>query len=120
MRASLWSGLASLGAAAPYAIAAKYTQPDRPVIALVGDGAMQMKNMAELITVAKYWRDWLDHRWIACVLNNEYLNQVTWEQLIINRRSKIRGVPENLQRFVLALCRDDRSPRHLSRRTRDA
>jgi pyruvate dehydrogenase (quinone) len=83
MKASLSGGLASMGAAVPYAIAAKYAHPDRPVIALVGDGAMQMNNMAELITVAKYWREWRDHRWIVCVFNNEDLNQVTWEQRII-------------------------------------
>jgi pyruvate dehydrogenase (quinone) len=83
MKASLSGGLASMGAAVPYAIAAKYAHPDRPVIALVGDGAMQMNNMAELITVAKYWREWQDHRWIVCVFNNEDLNQVTWEQRII-------------------------------------
>ncbi len=51
---SLSGGLASMGAAVPYAIAAKVAHPDRPVIALVGDGAMQMNNMAELITVSKY------------------------------------------------------------------
>jgi pyruvate dehydrogenase (quinone) len=83
MMASLSGGLASMGAAVPYAIAAKYAHPDRPVIALVGDGAMQMNNMAELITVAKYWRNWLDHRWIVCVFNNEDLNQVTWEQRVM-------------------------------------
>jgi len=88
MKASLSGGLASMGAAVPYAIAAKYAHPDRPVIALVGDGAMQMNNMAELITVAKYWRDWQDHRWIVCVFNNEDLNQVTWEQRIINADPK--------------------------------
>ncbi len=49
-------GLALIGVAVPYAIAAKFAHPDRPVIALVGDGAMQMNNMAKLITVAKYWR----------------------------------------------------------------
>ena len=80
MMASLSGGLASMGAAVPYAIAAKFAHPDRPVIALVGDGAMQMNNMAELITVAKYWRDWEDQRWIVCVFNNEDLNEVTWEQ----------------------------------------
>ena len=58
MMCSLSGGLASMGAAVPYAIAAKFAHPDRPVIALVGDGAMQMNNMAELITVAKYWREW--------------------------------------------------------------
>lgn len=84
MTASLSGGLASMGAAVPYALAAKYSHPDRPVIALVGDGAMQMNNMAELITGAKYWRDWKDPRFIVCVFNNEDLNQVTWEQRIIN------------------------------------
>ena len=84
MMASLSGGLASMGAAVPYAIAAKFAHPDRPVIALVGDGAMQMNNMAELITVAKYWREWADPRWIVCVLNNCDLNQVTWEQRVMN------------------------------------
>jgi pyruvate dehydrogenase (quinone) len=91
MKASLSGGLASMGAAVPYAIAAKYADPDRPVIALVGDGAMQMNNMAELITVAKYWREWRDHRWIVCVFNNEDLNQVTWEQRIINGDPKFEA-----------------------------
>lgn len=91
INASLSGGLASMGAAVPYAIAAKYADPDRPVIALVGDGAMQMNNMAELITVAKYWRQWKDHRWIVCVFNNEDLNQVTWEQRIINADPKFEA-----------------------------
>ncbi len=91
MMASLSGGLASMGAAVPYAIAAKYAHPDRPVIALVGDGAMQMNNMAELITVAKYWRDWQDHRWVVCVFNNEDLNQVTWEQRIIEGDPKFEA-----------------------------
>jgi len=91
MKASLSGGLASMGAAVPYAIAAKFAHSDRPVIALVGDGAMQMNNMAELITVAKYWRDWRDHRWIVCVFNNEDLNQVTWEQRIINGDPKFEA-----------------------------
>jgi pyruvate dehydrogenase (quinone) len=99
MMASLSGGLASMGAAVPYAIAAKFAHPDRPVIALVGDGAMQMNNMAELITVAKYWRNWSDHRWIVCVFNNEDLNQVTWEQRVMegdpkfNASQQIPNVP---------------------------
>lgn len=80
---SLSGGLASMGAAVPYAIAAKFAHPGRPVIAMVGDGAMQMNNMAELITVAKYWRLWKDPRWIVCVFNNGDLNQVTWEQRVM-------------------------------------
>ncbi|KWU26025.1 thiamine pyrophosphate-requiring protein [Burkholderia cenocepacia] len=83
MMGSLSGGLASMGAAVPYAIAAKFAHPVRPVIAMVGDGAMQMNNMAELITVAKYWRQWPDPRWICMVLNNEDLNQVTWEQRVM-------------------------------------
>jgi pyruvate dehydrogenase (quinone) len=83
MMGSLSGGLASMGAAVPYAIAAKFAYPVRPVIAMVGDGAMQMNNMAELITVAKYWRQWPDPRWICMVLNNEDLNQVTWEQRVM-------------------------------------
>lgn len=83
MMGSLSGGLASMGAAVPYAIAAKFAYPMRPVIAMVGDGAMQMNNMAELITVAKYWRQWPDPRWICMVLNNEDLNQVTWEQRVM-------------------------------------
>ena len=82
MLASLSGGLASMGAGVPYAIAAKFAHPHRPVIAMVGDGAMQMNNMAEMITVAKYWRQWSDPRFIVMVLNNEDLNQVTWEQRI--------------------------------------
>ncbi|MEA2858594.1 MAG: hypothetical protein QOC72_633, partial [Methylobacteriaceae bacterium] len=83
MMCSLSGGLASMGAAVPYAIAAKFAHPDRPVIALVGDGAMQMNNMAELITVAKYWKRWRDPRWVCCVFNNEDLTQVTWEQRVL-------------------------------------
>jgi pyruvate dehydrogenase (quinone) len=91
MSASLSGGLASMGAAVPYAIAAKFAHPDRPVIALVGDGAMQMNNMAELITVAKYWRSWSDPRWIVCVFNNEDLNQVTWEQRVMEGDPKFEA-----------------------------
>jgi pyruvate dehydrogenase (quinone) len=83
MMCSLSGGLASMGAAVPYAIGAKFAHPGRPVIALVGDGAMQMNNMAELITVAKYWKQWRDPKWICCVWNNEDLNQVTWEQRVM-------------------------------------
>jgi len=83
MMGSLSGGLASMGAAVPYAIAAKFAYPDRPVIALVGDGAMQMNNMAELITVSKYWKRWKSPKWISMVLNNQDLNEVTWEQRVM-------------------------------------
>jgi pyruvate dehydrogenase (quinone) len=86
--ASMSGGLASMGAAVPYAIAAKFAHPHRPVVALVGDGAMQMNNMAELITVQKYWKQWSDPRWIVCVFNNEDLNEVTWEQRVMEGNPK--------------------------------
>jgi pyruvate dehydrogenase (quinone) len=91
MMCSLSGGLASMGAAVPYAIAAKYAHPERPVIALVGDGAMQMNNMAELITVSKYWREWQSPRWVVCVFNNQDLNQVTWEQRVWQGDPKIEA-----------------------------
>ena len=80
-----------MGAAVPYAIAAKFAHPQRPVIALVGDGAMQMNNMAELITVAKYWKQWASSQWICMVLNNEDLNQVTWEQRVMEGDPKFEA-----------------------------
>ena len=82
-RASLSGGLASMGAAVPYAIAAKFAHPNRPVVALVGDGAMQMNNLAEMITVQKYWHQWADPRFVVCVFNNQDLNEVTWEQRVM-------------------------------------
>jgi len=82
-RGSLSGGLASMGAAVPYAIAAKFAHPHKPVVALVGDGAMQMNNLAELITVQKYWQQWSDPRLVICVFNNEDLNEVTWEQRVM-------------------------------------
>ncbi|WAJ39919.1 thiamine pyrophosphate-requiring protein [Pseudomonas sp. GOM7] len=91
MLCSLSGGLASMGAAVPYAIAAKFAHPDRPVLGLVGDGAMQMNNMAELITVAKYWREWEDPRWIMAVFNNQDLNQVTWEQRVMEGDPKFEA-----------------------------
>ncbi|HEY8212508.1 MAG TPA: thiamine pyrophosphate-dependent enzyme, partial [Methylocystis sp.] len=91
MMCSLSGGLASMGAAVPYAIAAKLAHPGRAVIALVGDGAMQMNNMAELITVAKYWREWSSPTWVCCVFNNEDLNQVTWEQRVMEGNPKFEA-----------------------------
>ncbi|MEU6419540.1 thiamine pyrophosphate-requiring protein [Streptomyces spiralis] len=79
MRGSLSGTLATMGPGVPYVIGAKFAHGDRPAIALVGDGAMQMNGMAELITIAKYWKEWEDPRLIVAVLNNQDLNQVTWE-----------------------------------------
>ncbi|MGW6393252.1 thiamine pyrophosphate-requiring protein [Streptomyces sp. NPDC055103] len=79
MRGSLSGTLASMGSGVPYAIGAKFAHPDRPAIALVGDGAMQMNGLAELVTVAKYADEWTDPRLVVAVWNNHDLNQVSWE-----------------------------------------
>ena len=83
MMASLSGNLATMGCGVPYAIGAKFAFPQRPVIAFVGDGAMQMNGNSELLTVAKYWKEWKDPRFIILVLNNRDLNMVTWEQRIL-------------------------------------
>ena len=82
MMGSVSGSLATMGCAVPYAIAAKLAHPDRPVVALVGDGAMQMNGMTELITLSRLWRDWADPRLIVMVLNNRDLSYVTWEQRV--------------------------------------
>ncbi|MFZ0832700.1 MAG: thiamine pyrophosphate-requiring protein [Mycobacterium sp.] len=79
MRGSLSGTLATMGPGVPYAIGAKFAHPDRPVIAMVGDGAMQMNGLAELLTISRYHSQWSDPRLIVCVFHNNDLNQVTWE-----------------------------------------
>ena len=91
MMASLSGTLATMGPGVPYAIAAKYAHPHRPVFALVGDGAMQMNGINELITISKYWRKWADPRLVILVLNNRDLNQVTWEQRAMSGDPKFEG-----------------------------
>ncbi|MEV4642391.1 thiamine pyrophosphate-requiring protein [Actinoplanes sp. NPDC049548] len=78
--AHLSSTLASMGCGLPYGLAAKLSAPDRPVLVLTGDGAMQMTGLAELVTVAARWRDWADPHFVICVLNNRDLGEVSWEQ----------------------------------------
>lgn len=83
MMASLSGNLATMGPGVPYAIGAKFAFPDRVVIATVGDGAMLMNGINELITIANYWKEWSDPRLIIMVLANRDLNQVTWEQRVM-------------------------------------
>ncbi len=91
MKASLSGTLATMGPGVPYAIAAKFAHPTRPVIAMVGDGAMQMNGINELITIAKYRDRWPDQRLVILVLNNRDLNQVTWEQRAMSGNPKFEG-----------------------------
>jgi len=88
MRGSLSGTLATMGPGVPYGIGAKFAHPDRPVIVFEGDGAMQMNGLAELITIARYWREWADPRLVIAVLHNNDLNQVTWEM------RAMQGVPK--------------------------
>jgi pyruvate dehydrogenase (quinone) len=101
MMGSLSGTLATMGPGVPYAIAAKFAYPTRPVIALVGDGAMQMNGINGLITIAKYWKEWADPRLIVMVLDNRDLNQVTWEQRVMEGDPKF-AASQDLPEFPYA------------------
>jgi pyruvate dehydrogenase (quinone) len=88
---SLSGTLATMGGAMPYALAAKFAHPERVVIAVAGDGAMQMSGINALIDVAKYWQRWRDPRLIVLVMNNRDLNYVTWEQRVMEGEPKFAG-----------------------------
>ena len=97
MKGSLSGSLASLGAATPYALAAKMAFPERTVIAFIGDGAMQMNGLNVMITISKYWRGWSNPHLIVMVLNNRDLNQVTWEervQLGVGKTESTQSIPD--------------------------
>jgi pyruvate dehydrogenase (quinone) len=105
MKSSLSGSLATMGAAVPYAISAKFAFPERVVVACTGDGAMQMNGTAEMLTVVKYWRQWVDPRLIFLVLNNSDLNQVTWEMRVESGNPKYEA-SQNLPRFNYAQYAD--------------
>lgn len=105
MRASLSGNLATMGCGVPYAIAAKMCYPDRVVLALVGDGAMQMNGMNELLTIHKYWRQWQDPRLIVLVVHNNDLNMVTWEMRAMAGDPKYKA-SQNLPDFDYARFAD--------------
>lgn len=89
--ASLSGTLATMVPGVPYAIAAKFAHPDRPVVCFVGDGAFQMLGMNEMLTVKRYMDRWRDQRLVFCVFNNQDLNQVTWEQRVLSGDPKFMG-----------------------------
>jgi len=90
MDSALSGTLATMCPAVPYTLAAKLAYPDRPVIAAVGDGAMQMLGINALIDLAKY-RDRFSGPCVVCVLNNRDLNQVTWEQRVMEGDAKLEA-----------------------------
>jgi pyruvate dehydrogenase (quinone) len=88
MMASLSGGLATMGPSVPYALAAKMAHPGRVVVALSGDGAMQMIGINGLITIAHRYPQWDDPRLLVVVLSNSDLNMVTWEQRVSSGERK--------------------------------
>jgi pyruvate dehydrogenase (quinone) len=91
MDAALSGTLATMCPAVPYALAAKFAHPNRPVIAAIGDGAMQMIGINALIDIARYHSEWADQRLVICVLHNDDLNQVTWEQRVMSGDPKLEA-----------------------------
>jgi pyruvate dehydrogenase (quinone) len=101
MKTALSGTLASMCPAVPYALAAKFAYPDRPVIATIGDGAMQMLGILGLIDLAHYRDRWSDPRLVVLVLHNNDLNQVTWEQRVMSGDPKL-AVSQDLPDFPYA------------------
>jgi pyruvate dehydrogenase (quinone) len=91
MDAALSGTLATMCPAVPYALAAKFAHPDRPVVAAIGDGAFQMLGLNALIDIARYWQRWSNPQLVVCVLNNGDLNQVTWEQRVMSGDPKLEA-----------------------------
>ncbi len=67
-----------MGCGPPYGLAATVNEPGRPVVALIGDGAIRMNGLLALITVAVQWRTW--PRFVVLMLHNGDLNAATWEE----------------------------------------
>jgi pyruvate dehydrogenase (quinone) len=91
MKAALSGTLATMCPSVPYALAAKFAYPDRPVIACLGDGAMQMLGINALIDIAKYKDRFTNKQLVVLVLNNHDLNQVTWEQRVLAGDRKLEA-----------------------------
>ncbi len=113
MMASLSGGLASLGAATPYAMAAKMAFPERTVIGFIGDGAMQMNGLNVMITVSKYWK-----RVVQPALHHHGAEQPRPEPGDLGgaraaRRRQDRIHPEHPRLPVSQIRRADRAEGHL-------
>jgi len=101
MKAALSGTLATMCPGVPYALAAKMAYPDRPVVACLGDGAMQMLGINALIDIVKYRDRWQNQQLVIVVLYNHDLNQVTWEQRVLAGDPKLE-VSQNLPDFPFA------------------
>ena len=105
MRTALSGTLATMCPAVPYALAAKFAYPDRPVIAAIGDGAFQMLGINALIDIARYRDRWRNQQLVVLVLHNDDLNQVTWEQRVMSGDPKL-DVSQTLPDFPYARYAD--------------
>jgi len=101
MMFSLSGTLATMCSAVPYAIAAKFAYPDRMAVVMSGDGAMQMLGNNELITIARYWRQWSSPKLLVVVINNRDLNMVSWEQRVLGGNPKFED-SQNIPDFPYA------------------
>jgi pyruvate dehydrogenase (quinone) len=101
MKTALSGTLATMCPAIPYALAAKFAFPDRPVIAASGDGAFQMLGINALIDIARYRDRWTNQQLVVLVLHNDDLNQVTWEQRVMSGDPKLE-VSQTLPDFPYA------------------
>jgi pyruvate dehydrogenase (quinone) len=101
MRSILSGTLATMCPAVPYALAAKFAFPDRPVIATIGDGAFQMLGINGMIDIARYHDRWANQQLVVLVLHNDDLNQVTWEQRVMSGDPKLE-VSQKLPDFPYA------------------
>jgi pyruvate dehydrogenase (quinone) len=101
MKAALSGTLATMCPGVPYALAAKMAFPDRPVVACLGDGAMQMLGINALIDIVKYQDRWQNKQLVIVVLYNHDLNQVTWEQRVLAGDAKLE-VSQDLPDFPFA------------------
>jgi pyruvate dehydrogenase (quinone) len=91
MKAALSGTLATMCPSVPYALAAKFAYPDRPVIATIGDGAFQMLGINAMLDLARYSERWSNKQCIVLVLHNDDLNQVTWEQRVMEGDPKLEA-----------------------------
>ncbi|QGW28721.1 biosynthetic-type acetolactate synthase large subunit [Phnomibacter ginsenosidimutans] len=74
-------GLGTMGFALPAAIGAKYGAPNRPVVAVIGDGGFQM-TLQELGTIMQFGADVK-----IIILNNNFLGMVRqWQELFLEKR----------------------------------
>ena len=77
-----------------------------------------MNGNNELLTIAKYWREWADPRLIVLVLNNGDLNQVTWEMRAMEGDPEVPRLAGAARLPLCRLRRDDRPARDPRRRRR--